>query len=102
MPLDSIKTNLVGLDQPKIIYFDKTCDVKTFKLLIFFLYFHKTKDMEPSKILFRRYMFLVFVNLKKNINNLIVLTPADFRDISHFCQVVQLRLIKTLPFCSQI
>ena len=68
---DPIKTNLVGPDQPKIINFDKTCSV--------FLDFQKTKDMEPSEI-----------KSKKNINNLIMLTPAYFCDISHFCHVVQL------------
>ena len=50
MLLDPIKTNLVGPDQPKIIYFDKTCGVKIIKLLILFLNFQKTKDMEPSEI----------------------------------------------------
>ena len=49
MLLDPIKTNLVGPDQPKIIYFDKTCGVNNFKMLIF-LDFQKTKDMGPSEI----------------------------------------------------
>ena len=54
MLLDPIKTNLVGPDQPKIIYFDKTCGVNNFKMLIFFLDFQKTKNMELSEIEFQR------------------------------------------------
>ena len=54
MLLDPIKTNLVRPAQSKIIYFDKTCGVKIIKLLIFFLDFQKSKDMEPSEIKFWR------------------------------------------------
>ena len=54
----------------------KLGSVKSITLIIFFLDFEKSKNMEPSEIQFwRAPCFLFFQNLKKNITNLIFLTP---------------------------